>query len=374
MSIYRVAYGLIFDDEFETLDTNRWRVLSPSSAVSHTLGNMRLARPNNGRSTNAMFDMPQGEENLLMQVHAKYVPKNDTEAGGIVIWENAREKVEFLETSQTVNQTTYPVWRATKRSNLWTFYAQQDDKAWEMFDSTICLNPMMMGVTLRDNLVNGYEPMLVNRVILCRGDRVTVVNMNQGQKAVLKDKDGNVAAESIVPDLHSGVSIELPTIPFEGTVEVHYYKESNDTWEKVSEVEELVKMYGGDVFVKGTDLKIKWNGKDLSETVPTHVGSLKDDRILVSMTLYNDHEFDIAENVEIKVAAYFEHFGWKWADVANDFNGTPGAFSKTIPMGTLGPGDEKDFWVKVTKGDTNDPDFQAQRLKPTNFYLEAVNR
>lgn len=375
MSIFRTVYGKIFDDNFDTLDTNRWSVLSPSSSITHNLGVLRLARTNSGRSTNVMFEMPQDEEQLVMQVHADYTPMAESEGGGIVIWENAREKVEFLETVNSGNNLTYSVWRATKRHNLWSFYAQQADSAWELFDTTICLNPIMMGVTLRDNKINGYQPLLVRRVILCRGTHITVVNIGNGMKAVLKDKDGNIVSEAEVPFNYSGVSIELPTIPFTGTVEVHQYDSTADQWTSISELEEVTEMYGGDMYVKGTDLKIKWNGKDLSETKPTHIGSLKEDKILTQMTLYNDNEFDVAENTEVRVAAYFDNFGWKWVDLAPDVGGVPGTFHDTLVIvGTLQPGDEFDFWVRVSKGDTNDPDFQAQRLKPTNFYLEAVNR
>lgn len=374
MSIYRTIHGLIFDDKFDTLDTDRWRTLSPSSAIIHTPGQLRIQRSNTGRSTNAMFDIPQDEDNLLMQVHAEYAPTELGEGGGITVWKNAMEKVEFLETVDSLSTLTYPVWRTTKRGNLWAFYAQQGDMSWELFDSTICLDPTMMGLTLRSPLTTTYKPILVHRVILCRGTNIEVMNVSNNDKVVLKDESGLAMVEATVPLNHSGVSLALPSIPFKGTIEVLHYDEGTDTWSRLSKTEEVVEMFGGDVFVKGTDLKIKWRDKDLSESYPTHVGSLKNDELELDMILYNDHEFDVAENVEVRVAAYFDHFGWKWVDIAHDNGGRPDVYQDTlIIVGTMYPLTEIPFWIRIDKGDTNDPDYQAQKMKPTNFYLEVVN-
>lgn len=375
MSIYRVGYGLIFEDGFDTFDTDRWRTVSPSNAVrlqgDNGTGILHMGTSRNGRSTVVMMDLPQDENELLFQVYADYTPALEGEGGGIVVWKNAMEKVEFLETVDTTRELTYSVWRAVKRNNLWAFYAQQSDGSWELFDSTICIDPTMLGLTLRDHVDRLAKPLRIDRVVLCRGTHIKVANISNGDKVVLKGADGVVVREATVPLNHSGVALELPTIPFNGTIEVHQLEE--DKWKIISLTEEEVRMYGGDLFLKGTDLKIKWRDAYLNETTATHIGSLKNNRLRLPMVLCNTNEFDVAENVEIKVAQYLDHFGWKWVDVATDVNGSPGVFSDIIEMGTLDPLSEKTFWVNIEVKDRNDKDFLGQALRETNFYLEVVN-
>ena len=211
MSIYRVKYGLIFDDDFETLETDRWRTISPSNAVVQIQsdGQLDMKHTRNGRSTNVMMDIPQEENDLLFQVYADYYPELENEGGGIVVWKNSMEKVEFIETRDTERATTYPAWRAVKRGNLWAFYAQQEDLSWELFDSTICIEPTMMGFTLRDHVSDKAKTLKINKAVLCRGSHIQVANVNNGDRVVLKDENSNILRQADVPLNHSGVVIAL---------------------------------------------------------------------------------------------------------------------------------------------------------------------
>lgn len=372
MSIHRVQSGLIFDDNFETLDT-RWLV-SPSDSYDYSEEGKRLTLSHNptDRSTNALFSLPQDEDELLMQVHAEYVPRYLGDEGGIVIWKNALEKVEFLESEDTAQVGEYSVWRAIKRQNLWTFFAEKNN-AWELFDSTICIDPTMAGVVLKGVPRNGYVPLPVDRVILCRGAHVTVGNVNSLYRVVLLNDNGDVVNEQIVPDGFSGIDIELPTIPFRGKIKI-YDRNSQGNYVLIDEQLEYTDMYGGDMFLRGTDLKVVWDGRELSEVTPTHLGALKQDQIEQKMTVLNDTTGNVAENTQISVAIYKEEFGWEWCDLAEDVNGIPGPYQDTtIPIGTLFAGESKDFWVKITRIPLTDAQKLKQQMRPTHFFLEIRN-
>lgn len=371
LSIHRVQSGLIFDDGFDTLDS-RW-VVSPSDSYNHEGATNTLSLQHNAmdRSTNALFSLPQ-EEELLFQVQADYTPTMLGDAGGIVIWKNALEKVEFLESEDGTQVGEYSTWRAIKRQNLWTFFAERGG-AWELFDSTICIDPTMAGVMLKGIERTGYVPLNLKRAILCKGTSVSVGNLDALSKLILLDNIGNVVSEQIVPEGYSGVTVELPAIPFTGKFNL-YIKNQEGIYVLAAQQEEIATMYGGDVFLKGTDLKIIWNGKQLSEITPTHLGALKHNVIEQKMIVLNDNIDSVAENVTISVAIYLEEYGWEWCDIALDINGQPDVYQdKTVLIGSLLPDQSKDFWIKVTRPETTNDEDRKQQMRPTHFYLEVRN-
>lgn len=373
MSIHRVQSGLIFDDNFDTLDT-RW-VVSPSDSYGYSDVGKQLTLNHNptDRSTNALFSLPTDEDELLMQVHADYTPKYLGDEGGIVIWKNSIEKVEFLESEDSTQSGEYSVWRAVKRQNLWTFFAQRN-AAWELFDSTICIDPTMAGVVLKGTPRTGYVPLAIDRVILCRGAHISIGNVNSLYKVELIDAETmSVVNEQIVPEGYSGIDMELPSIPFRGKLKI-YDRDSDGNYILIDEQKEYADMYGGDLFLMGTDLKVIWNGQELSEVTPTHLGALKQDEIEQKMTVLNDTTGNVAENVEISVAIYSTEFGWEWCDLANDVSGTPGPYQDiSIQLGTLFAGDSEDFWVKIVRHDLTDAEKLKEQMRPTHFYLVVKN-
>ena len=372
MSIHRVQTGLIFDDNFETLDS-RW-IISPTDSYTYSDSDKQLVLKHNStdRSTNALFSLPQNEDELLLQVHSNYTPKYLGDEGGLVIWKNALEKVEFLESEDSIHENTYNIWRTVKKQNLWTFFAVRGN-AWELFDSTICIDPAMAGVVLKGIPRDGYTPLIIERVILCKGTNISVGNLNSFYKVELINYERNVVTTQIVPDGYSGIEIELPTIPFKGKIRV-YDKSETGEYVLIDEQKEYAEMYGGDLFLRGTNLKVKWKGQELSETKATHLGALKSDIIEQKLTVLNDTSGNVAENIEIQIAVYKKEFGWEWCDLATDNNGTPNQYKDTtIRIGTLHEGESKDFWVRIARVDTTDPEKIKQQMRPSHFFLEIRN-
>lgn len=372
MSVHRVKSGLIFDDGFDTLDS-RW-VVSPSNSYAYDEEghNLTLLHNDTDRSTNALFPIPQEEGDLLLQVVADYTPVKLGDEGGIVIWKNALEKVEFLESEDTTEEDEYSVWRAVKRANLWTFFANRGG-AWELFDSTICINPSMAGVVLKSKDRDGYVPMGLERVILCRGSHISVGNMSDNYKVELLNEGGEIVNTQVVSEGFTGVSFELPTIPFTGKLKI-YDTDGRGGHILLDTQEELAVMYGGDVFLRGTDLKVIWNGEELSEVTPTKLGTLKYSTMEQKMTVKNPTTGNVAENINIKIAAYEEEFGWTWCDLATDIDGKPGPYQDiAIDMGTLGAGETRDFWVKITAQEMDFSQSPKKEMRATHFYLEVRN-
>lgn len=352
MAIFKLQSGLIFSDTFESADA-RWN-FSPSGSCTVT-NNQLLIEHNDTEETKALFYVPQ-EQELLFEVSADYFPSEFGDEGGILIWNSAHNKLEFLERMDGIRTDEYTTWRAVKKGKLWTFYANRNGQ-WELFDSSV-LEAHMMGVVLKGPNQTNFTPLTINRAVLCKGTAVTVGNLGIGSKVVLTDENGIPVKEQIVPSGYTGIQVELPTIPFKGKITIF----QNSV--QVSHMNLPVEFFGGDVYMFGTDLTVLWKGLPLDMYGPTSLGDMKNGAIEEQMVLKNDSTSDTAQNIIFSVKQYLDEFGWRWVDIAVDSNGVPGTYGDQLTLGTLNPGESVPFWVKVTK---NNNDWAT---KPTHFMFD----
>ncbi|WP_343834736.1 hypothetical protein [Bacillus horti] len=313
--------------------------------------------------TVALFQIPQEEEEWLFEVKASYTPVRVGDEGGVVIWKSATEKVEFLESIDSTADSEYSNWRIIKRGNLFTFFAERNG-AWELFDSSVCINPVRAGLVLKGQNDAGYTPLLARRSILCKNSHITVANVNSGYMIRLLDENQRVVRNQEVPKGFSGIKIELPTIPFVGKIQISEINRETGRTNVISEMDEFVDMYGGDEFLSGIDLHVYWNDTQLDQYIPTHLGAIKRGTLLEKMTLVNPSSGNIADQIKVRIAKYEESFGWEWADIAEDVAGSPGEFGHEISLGTLSPNQSKDFWIRIER-----QDYEGSN-QPTYFLLD----
>lgn len=364
MSIYRVRSGLIFDDQFTSLNTERWTI-SPSGSYSLP-GNGLSLRHSVVGETVAMFQLPVEEEELLFEVKASYTPVRTGDEGGLVVWKSAQEKLEFLESIDSTTATEYSNWRISRKGNLFTFFAERNG-AWELFDSSVCLEPVRAGLVLKGENDTGFTPLLARRAILCKGSHITVANVNSGYVIKLLNEQGREVRAQEVPTGFSGIKLELPSIPFRGKIQVSDIDPVTGRINTVYEMKELVDMYGGDEFLTGTELVVYWNGEKLDQYVPTHLGAIKSGTLIEKMTIANPSSGSVAEQIKIRIAKYEESFGWEWTELADDVNGHPGEFTREVTIGTLNPNQSRDFWMRIER-----KDFMGSN-QPTYFLLDIEN-
>lgn len=365
MGLFKIKSGLLFDDQFQNLDA-RW-INSPSNKVAISGEKMRLEHSDSTDGTKVLFELPE-EDTLLLQVKAQYVPTKAGDVGGLTIWNNSMNKLEFLESEDITRSDEYSIWQARKRENLWAFYAHRSN-SWEMLDSAIFSSPLMAGVILKGKPHLDFVPLNIERVILCRGSMLTVGNVNSGYKVVLEDEGGKIVNSYVVPDRFAGVDIELPTIPFTGRLKIYSPPSvSFPEGQLVSEQLKAQTFYGGDTFLQGSDVSVMWKGTELDTSGPTHLGTMKNGEILTRMTAVNQSIEQIAENIELTIKQFYAEFGWEWVDVANDKSGAPDTWLDSINLGTLNPGEEVNFWVKVERNEKN------WATKPSHFIFDITHK
>jgi hypothetical protein len=351
VGLYKTVSGFIFDDFFASFDYSRWTP-SPSTAITYTEGN--LALHHSDIETTVLFDLPTAERSLLIEVTADYIPTLEGDEGGIVVMATSEDRLEFVESLHTTT-AEYSRWRAKKHNDTWSFYADRG-YGWEMFDYTTFI-ASKAGIILKNNDPS-FIDLNLRRILFCKGDTVKVGNLATGYTAYLCDTEGYTVAESTVQPGYTGVDLTLPTIPYDGILKVF-----DVDGEQLAEFP-TSNIYGGDVFLFGTDLEVWWNGEELATDTPTWLGAMYNGVIEVKMELKNPTTNTWADQISLGIKQYMDKFGYQWADVALDIDGEAGEYSDRIELGALAPDESKFFWVKVVR------DGNYFGIEPTFFNLD----
>lgn len=357
MGIYKKSSGLLFDDKFDSGSIHSRYTLSPSNACVLDTTLRQLVMYHTDGDTSVLFDVPSDEQTLLLEVTADYIPTEQMDEGGIIIWQDAYRKLEFLESRDTTTQE-YRRWRALKNGNRWTFYADRGN-GWELFDSAV-LVAEKMGVILKNPDSSDFIPLKIDRIVLCRGNKITVGNLPSGYSVYLCDSNGNSIASATVEPNWTGVEIELPTMPYYGIIRV--YDENGTLLSSLGAFD----IYGGDVFLFGTELKVFWKGKELNVDKDTYLGTMYDDQILVQMELFNPSPQKPANTITLGILQYLNYYGYTWVDLCHDdgADNPVGDFAKLIDMGSLQPLESRKFWMKVQRLE------EHFDIKPMHFILD----
>jgi hypothetical protein len=360
LGIYKKWSGLLFDDKFDGGGIDSRYGLSPADSCNLDTTSNQLIMSHTDLETMVTFEVPVGEPTLMFEVTADYVPTELGDEGGIVIWQDGYHRLEFLESRDTTIQE-YSKWRAYKKGNKWTFYANRG-KGWELFDSAN-IEAFRMGVVLKNQLEVGFNDLNLDRYVLCKDSKVTIGNLPEGYSAYLCDANGYTVSSATVQPLWTGVEFELPTLPFNGILRVY-----DDRGILLSSLGSF-DIYGGDTYLYGTDLRVLWKGVELSLTEETYLGALYNNVIQVQMELQNPSSNKSADAISMGILKYLESFGYEWADICHD-DGTDkpvGDYSQRLDMGDLAPLESKKFWMKVERKS------EYFGIKPIHFILDITH-
>ncbi|MFF2889464.1 cell adhesion protein [Paenibacillus sp. NPDC057967] len=347
----------MFDDGFDNGGVHSRYTLSPTNTgyLDTSSGQFIL---NHTEDDNLMlFDIPDNEFNLLLEVTADYIPTEYGDEGGIVVWKDGESRIEFLESMDTAIRE-YSKWRALRKGNRWTFYADRGS-GWELFD-TDSLVASKLGVVLKNKDVSSYVPMKVDRMVLCKSDKLTVGNLPEGFTVYLCDPGGDSVASATVEKNWTGVEITVPTMPYNGILRVY------DTNGNLVSSLGAFDIYGGDSFLYGSELQVHWKGKELNVTGDTYLGTMYDNAILVQMELVNPSNTKPAFQVKIGILQYLDMFGYEWVELCEDDGADAPLmnFSPFLELPEVPPASHLKFWMKVEKKNDH------FGIKPIHFILD----
>ncbi|MGN4292231.1 hypothetical protein [Bacillus cereus group sp. MYBK87-2] len=334
-SLYKKESGKIFLDYFDSINPE-W-IISPSTSfsIAERKGFIRLKHTEN-KDVMLLIDKPQS--NFAIQVIADYAPTKEGDQGGLLIYQNEKNKVEFLESYSVNSSQSNKEWMAICKEDQWDFYTKTDI----FFDYTDndSLAAKKIGVVLKRGTAEGFVPLDIDKIIITTSNMLRLRQLHENYKVVLKDTADNIFSTNIVAAAHTGIDILLPSLEFEGIIEI--YDEENEILAKKQGT-----FYGGDMYCMGSSLQIKMNNNELNTTDPTNLGYMLDNERIVKMTIVNDN-IGYATNIKLSIQQYMEKVGYTWALISLDGSN----YSNEIQIDSVAAQDTRDFWVKVVK-DTN---------------------
>ncbi|HHK5530958.1 TPA: protein containing cell adhesion domain protein [Bacillus paranthracis] len=332
VSLYEKESGKVFVDDFDSINP-KW-LMSPFIAFNN-VAKQEFLRMNHSADKDVLLliDKPQG--NVAIQVIADYTPTKEGDKGGLLIYKNEANNIEFLESMKVSDSPDPKEWMAVCKENQWDFYNKTDIT----FDYVRSeqLDAHKIGVVLKKGNTEGFTPLDINKIIITTSNLLRLRQLYEKYKVVLKDAAENVISTSFVEAANTGIDIPLPSLEFEGIVEI--YDEDGTLVAK-----RQTTFFGGDMYCMGSSLHISMDTKELDETDPTHLGYMTETERLVKMTLTNDNVGPVS-NVKVAIQQYMEKFGYTWAHVSLDGS----HYTDELAIETLDAGSSKDFWVKIIK-------------------------
>ncbi|HDR5271621.1 hypothetical protein [Bacillus thuringiensis] len=335
VSLYEKESGNIFVDDFDSVNP-KW-LMSPSSAFNNAIKKGFL-RMNHSADKDVMLLIEKPQSNFAIQVIAEYAPTKEGDEGGLLIYQNEKNKVEFLESYSANGSQSNKEWMAICKEDQWDFYTKTDT----FFDyaDNDSLAAKRIGVVLKRGTAGGFVPLDINKIIMTTSNMLRLRQLYENYKVVLKDTADNILSTNIVDAAHTGIDILLPSLEFEGIIEI--YDEENELIAK-----KQATFYGGDMYCMGSSLQIKMNSAELNTTDPTNLGYMVNNERIVKMTIVNDN-IGAATNIKLSIQQYMEKVGYTWALISLD--GT--SYLNEIQIDSVAAQSTRDFWVKVVK-DTN---------------------
>ncbi|TKH13561.1 hypothetical protein FC694_19320 [Bacillus wiedmannii] len=335
VSLYEKESGKIFVDDFDSVNP-KW-LMSPSNAFNNTVKKGFL-RMNHSVDKDVILLIDKPQSNFAIQVIADYSPAKEDDEGGLLIYQNEKNKVEFLESYTANSSQSNKEWMAICKEDQWDFYTKTD--TYFDYADNDSLAAKRIGVVLKRGTAEGFVPLDINKIIMTTSNMLRLRQLYENYKVVLKDTADNILSTNIVAAAHTGIDILLPSLEFEGIIEI--YDEENELI-----ANKQATFYGGDMYCMGSSLQIKMNSEELNTTDPTNLGYMLNNEQIVKMTIVNDN-IGAATNIKLSIEQYMEKVGYTWALISLD--GTN--YSNEIQVDSVAAQSTRDFWVKVVK-DTN---------------------
>ncbi|WP_259384505.1 hypothetical protein [Bacillus thuringiensis] len=334
---YQIRSGLIFKDDFDMFDS-RW-IASPVGSYSliDRKGYFRMLH-NVSRDTLLLADLPN-EKEFAFEVSADYTPTHEDDKGGIIVWKNGEENIEFLETEDGTRETTELKWMACKDNEDWTFFSDYGE-GFNFYDSDR-MNCSKFGVVLKKGSNSKFVNLDIDSIIATRGRKLTIANIAPNISVQMEDEFGGIIFNGNT-GYNTGIQITLPSLEFTGKVIL-----TNVEGKDLGVIKTT--FYGGDVYGFGSNLEIKFSGEELSTLAQTRLPDMISGKSEIMLELVNP-SVARANNVNLSIAQYEDKFGWSWAELALDSNGKPGQYQDSINIPYVNPENTIKFWLKVTKG------------------------
>jgi hypothetical protein len=333
----RVENGLIYFNDFDTINLDPILMVSVNDSSRYTIGNGNLVLHHG--SVPIILFLKIIENNYVAVMKNDYNPTISGDEGGLIVFQDEDSKIEELEYYDSTKgiSNTYPYLKIEKNELNYYAYWSNDEKEWNLLSSTSLI---FAGENLGCVLYGSSgEDLSIDFLKVYKSNYIKLLGLLQGTKVELYDSNNNLQSSFIVDN--SEFYVRAPYYPFTGYFK--FYSLDGQT----SEQSETIQMWGGDSFIKEFTLDIYYNNTEVYGCGEIELGDLKS-TVETSFNVVNNTSYTFT-NVVIQVVQYDNNNGYKLASVSLDTQ--PLNYCSAVSISQIKPNDNYKIWVEVSKQD-----------------------
>lgn len=302
----RVESGLIYFNDFDSSNLDYNLKLSSTESGRFEIGGGYLT----------LFHGVTPFKIFLKVLEDKYVAvmKNDYnptivgDVGGLTVFQDEITDIEIEEYYNEAEGVTktYPFLKIEKDDLNYYAYWSDDGITWYLLGSTaVIFSGENVGVFLKGS---SGESLKVDFIKIYKSNFIKLINLLKGTKIELFDSNDNLCVTTTVDD--SIFYIQAPYYPFSGYFK--FYSIDGQIYEQ----SEILTMWGGDAYIKESNLDIEYNNSTIQSGEELDLGTLNN-TITLSFNLINNTSI-VFNNVKVSVVQWNDNDAYKLADVSLD--------------------------------------------------------
>jgi hypothetical protein len=302
----RVESGLIYYNDFDSSNLDYNLKLSSTESGRFEVGGGYLTLFHGVMPFKVFLKVL--EDKYVVVMKNDYNPTVVGDVGGLVVFQDEKTDIEIEEyyNEEEGVTKTYPFLKIEKDGINYYAYWSDDGITWYLLGSTaVIFSGENVGVFLKG--VSG-EDLKVDFIKIYKSNFIKLINLFKGTKIELYDSNGNLCVSSIVDD--SIFYIQAPYYPFDGYFK--FYSIDGQVYEQ----SETLTMWGGDIYIKESNLDIEYNNSIIKSGEELNLGTLNN-TITLSFNLINNTS-SVFTNVIVSVVQYGNNDAYKLADVSLD--------------------------------------------------------
>lgn len=329
----RVESGLIYYNDFDSNNLDYNLKLSSTESGRFEISNGYLTLFHGGTPFKIFLKVL--EDKYIAVMKNDYNPTTMGDVGGLTVFQDEITDIEIEEYYNEVEGVTktYPFLKIEKDELNYYAYWSDDGITWYMLGSTaVIFSGENIGVFLKG--VSG-ENLKVDFIKIYKSNFIKLINLFKGTKIELYDSNNNLCVSSVVDD--SVFFIQAPYYPFSGYF--RFYSIDGQVYEQ----SEILTMWGGDAYIKESNLDIEYNNSIIKSGEDLDLGTLNN-TISLSFNLINNTS-SIFTNVTVSVLQYGDNDAYKLADVSLD----NAQYYDSVIIPEIKPTESYTVYVKLVK-------------------------
>lgn len=309
-----------------------------------------------------LMNMPNRD--FILEIKNDYIPLNDMDNAGLVIYRDSDNRVELLEYYDEITgvPVNYEYMRIQRIGDRYIGYGSVDGIAWEIIGSTVAQDMGHIGLVINGQLADTtfFD---IEYVKVFADNKFTIGNLTPGMEVQVLDDLDNVLLSGVCQADTDFVNIDISTMTMPITNRIRVME-----GEEVKETTSSMEIWGGDTFWYGLIVEVYQDDALIPHDRETSLGHMING-IIESVISIKNPSTDPITNVQVAVSKYFAYEGYEWVKLADDVGSAPGVYNDDLFIGLLNPGETRKVWIQIKKDNKNIQSFISSQHK---FLLEVT--